>query len=405
VLKEGEMKKLFLTILGYILLLSFLTANAQVVDDFLPVNELYATGYFDSNGKHDGDINLTYPNVGWAVFDISSLPAGVLIQSIKFSGYMINSNFPKWSATPMGIVNPLVDPGTDIYNQILTGYNQNTAYIYQDDWSTFTFGWYNYDMGNDAVPDFQAAVNSSQGWFAVGFIVRDFISGNSLIFAGHNGPNPPYLEVTYQAVPVELTSFTADVHGKQITLSWQTATETNNKGFEIQRIVREASFGEDGGQKPEVGDRVGWEDIGFVNGNGTAAEMKSYSFTDNSIYPGTYKYRLKQIDFDGKYKYSKEIEVSVNAPATFALQQNYPNPFNPTTIIQYSIPEDQHVVLNLYNVLGQKVITLVDGLQKAGKHEVNFNAISGSRVLASGVYFYKLHAGNQSQIKKMILQK
>ena len=205
------MKKLFLTILGYILLLSFLTANAQVVDDFLPVNELYATGYFDSSGKHDGDIDLTYPNVGWAVFDISSLPPGVLIQSIKFSGYMINSNFPKWSATPMGIVNPLVDPGTDIYNQILTGYSQNTAYIYQDDWSTFTFGWYNYDMGNDAVPDFQAAVNSSQGWFAVGFIVRDFISGNSLIFAGHNGPNPPYLEVTYQAVPVELTSFTADV--------------------------------------------------------------------------------------------------------------------------------------------------------------------------------------------------
>ncbi len=395
------MKKLFLIILGYILFLSFLTANAQVVDDFLPVNELYATGYLDSSGKHDGDINLTYPNVGWAVFDISSLPTGVLIQSIKFSGYMINSNFPKWSATPMGIVNPLVDPGTDIYNQILTGYNQNTAYIYQDDWSTFTFGWYNYDMGNDAVPDFQAAVNSSQGWFAIGFIVRDFIAGNSLIFAGHNGPNPPYLEVTYQAVPVELTSFTADVHGKQITLSWQTGTETNNKGFEIQRSVRKDSFGEDGGQKPDVGNQDGWEDIGFVEGNGTSAETHTYSFTDKNVIPGKYYYRLNQIDFDGTSEYSKAVQVEVTAPDMFSLRQNYPNPFNPTTTIKYSIPSDQEVRLNIYNLLGEKVTALVDGLQKAGQHEVRFNASK----YTSGVYMYKLEAGSQSTIRKMILMK
>ena len=91
----------------------------------------------------------------------------------------------------------------------------------------------------------------------------------------------------------------------------------------------------------------------------------------------------------------------VVAPAEFSLQQNYPNPFNPTTLIRYAIPSDQHVALNVYNLLGQKVITLVDGLQKAGQHEVNFNAIN----LASGVYFYKLETGTQSSIKKMILMK
>jgi hypothetical protein len=70
-------------------------------------------------------------------------------------------------------------------------------------------------------------------------------------------------------------------------------------------------------------------------------------------------------------------------------------------MIQYSIPADQHVALNIYNLLGQKVMTLVDGMQKAGQHEVNFNASN----LASGVYFYKLEAGTQSSIKKMILMK
>ena len=104
---------------------------------------------------------------------------------------------------------------------------------------------------------------------------------------------------------------------------------------------------------------------------------------------------------NGASTYSKEVEVEVTTPATFSLDQNYPNPFNPTTMIKYSIPADQQVSLNIYNLLGQKVMTLVNEVQKTGQHEVNFNASN----LASGVYFYKLEAGSLSSIKKMILMK
>ncbi len=200
-------------------------------------------------------------------------------------------------------------------------------------------------------------------------------------------------------LPVELSSFTADANEGIVSLKWRTATETNNKGFEIQRSKSRV-------QKTEIGDRVGWEDIGFVNGNGTTAEMKSYSFTDNNIYRGTYKYRLKQIDFDGKYKYSEEVEVSVNAPATFALQQNYPNPFNPTTNIEYRILNKEYVTLKVYDILGNEVATLVNEEKPAGAYTVRFNSHSDEgQNLSSGVYFYRLQAGEYSSTKKLILMK
>ncbi|HSD64567.1 MAG TPA: T9SS type A sorting domain-containing protein, partial [Ignavibacteriaceae bacterium] len=205
-------------------------------------------------------------------------------------------------------------------------------------------------------------------------------------FDGWSQPNPPYLIVVHtHIVPVELTSFSAAVNKTDVSLTWQTATETNNKGFEVERKSAGSEY----------------QKIGYVAGFGTTTEPKSYTFNDNNVKSGGYTYRLKQVDLSGASSYSKEVEVSVVAPVEFALQQNYPNPFNPTTLIQYSIPADQHVALNVYNLLGQKVMTLVDGMQKSGQHEVNFNASN----LASGVYFYKLEAGTQSSIRKMILMK
>ncbi len=186
-------------------------------------------------------------------------------------------------------------------------------------------------------------------------------------------------------VPVELSSFTASAVNGEVTLNWTTATETNNRGFEIERKSSTS----------------GYQKVGYVAGFGTTTEPKSYTYSDKDLGTGSYTYRLKQVDLDGSSKYSNEVDVQVSVPAEFALEQNYPNPFNPATIIKYSIPQDQQVKLNVYNLLGQNVITLVNGLQKAGQHEVNFNAAN----LASGVYFYKLEAGTRSSIKKMLLMK
>ena len=97
---------------------------------------------------------------------------------------------------------------------------------------------------------------------------------------------------------------------------------------------------------------------------------------------GKYEYRLKQIDFDGSYNYSTEVEVEVTAPKKFSLEQNYPNPFNPVTNIDYQIPVKGFVTLKIFNILGEKVVELVNEEMSAGNYEVKFD---GSR-LPSGVY-------------------
>ncbi|MCU0413449.1 MAG: T9SS type A sorting domain-containing protein [Ignavibacteriaceae bacterium] len=195
------------------------------------------------------------------------------------------------------------------------------------------------------------------------------------------------------SIPVELTSFTATSSGEEVILNWTTSTETNNSGFSIERKFAECEYSE----------------IGFVPGFGTTTEPKSYSYTDSKLRAGKYTYRLKQIDFDGSFEYSQEIEVEVSAPLTFSLEQNYPNPFNPCTVISYQLPVSGNVALKVYDILGNGVATLVDEYKPDGKYEVEFSAKSGSASggnaysLPSGVYFYQLRAGDYVAVKKMIL--
>ena len=190
--------------------------------------------------------------------------------------------------------------------------------------------------------------------------------------------------------PVELTSFSASSNGSNVTLRWSTATETNNKGFEIER------------QNTGISSTISqWEKIGFVYGSGTTTNPKNYSFVDDNLTRDVYHYRLKQIDFDGSFRYSNEVEVDINIPLQFNLSQNYPNPFNPTTRIEFSIPGNGNVTLTVYNLLGQKVVDLVNENMKAGSYQVTFDA---SR-LSSGIYYYRLESQNKISIKKMMLLK
>ena len=206
------------------------------------------------------------------------------------------------------------------------------------------------------------------------------------------------LILTFQnVIPVELISFTAFPQNNSVNLNWQTATETNNQGFAIER---KQVFS----QQSSAGNEE-WNAIGFVNGNGTTTESQSYSFVDKNISSGIYKYRLKQIDYDGTFDYSNEIEVEIT-PSEFALEQNYPNPFNPSTSIQYTIGSKQFVQLKVYDVLGNEIATLVNEEKPAGSYVVEFNVAQDSRpAIASGIYFYKLQAGRFVETKKMILIK
>jgi hypothetical protein len=190
----------------------------------------------------------------------------------------------------------------------------------------------------------------------------------------------------FSFVPVELLSFTAAFNAGTVTLQWKTATELNNHGFEIERSIENAP----------------WTVTGFVKGAGNSSVPVDYAYSDN---PGvnnscSIKYRLKQVDLDGSYKYSDEVEV-IFAPQVFTLEQNYPNPFNPSTTIRYSVGEDQPVEIIVYDIIGNEVTTLVNKYQTAGVYEVSFDG-SG---LTSGMYFYKMKTGDYTEVKKMTLIK
>lgn len=205
------------------------------------------------------------------------------------------------------------------------------------------------------------------------------------------GSNGIILKTNNGGTPVEFISFTSTIKGNAVQLAWITATETNNSGFEILRGVYPTNNG--------TQNDIEWETIGFVPGFGTTTEPKSYTFTDENILSGIFKYRLKQKDFDGTFTYSNEIEVKLNfTPKEFVLNQNYPNPFNPKTNIQYAISSRQFVTLKVYDLLGNEIATLVNEEKSVGEYKVTFDATG----LSSGIYFYQLKAGNFIQTKKMI---
>ncbi|WP_337871971.1 S8 family serine peptidase [Ignavibacterium sp.] len=208
-----------------------------------------------------------------------------------------------------------------------------------------------------------------------------------------NDPLTPSVTVPVQmeiVIPVELAGFSAKNDRDNVIIQWQTATETNNQGFELQRRLNGTES---------------WTVAGYVSGKGTTTERQDYQYIDKQLKAGRYIYRLKQIDLDGTIEYSQEIEVEVAVPDEYVLYQNYPNPFNPATTIEFSLPEKSEVVLSIYNSLGEKVREIVNGSMEAGYQRVVFDA----RELPSGTYVYQINAKGSTksfiQSKKMALVK
>lgn len=217
---------------------------------------------------------------------------------------------------------------------------------------------------------------------------------NQLYFNVHTTNNPAgeirgqiiFSNSTSGNIPVELISFSASTQENSVLLSWITATETNNYGFEIQRRK--------GNQD--------WQTVGLVGGKGTATEINRYSYLDQNLEAGNYFYRLRQIDFSGKFEFSKIINISIGLPQSFNLNQNYPNPFNPNTTISFTLPEKTKAELKIYNILGRQVAELINEVIDAGTYSLNFYAAD----LPSGVYIYQLSTGSGKEMaKKMIVLK
>ncbi len=286
---------------------------------------------------------------------------------------------------------------------ILSGYSDN-AYalfrIYPDGSTDYSFG-----GGSGMVYTPFSATHTEPNSCQIQSDGKIVVAGS-----GYTGYFPPYTWnftlVRYEnatPLPVELKQLNGFIINGKVELHWQTETEVNNYGFEIERNVRKAS------SFSGI-----WEKIGFVKGSGNSNSPKDYTFTDENPPSGKLKYRLKQIDNDGSFSYSPEIEIEIEVPHKFELYQNYPNPFsvngeNTGTTISWQSPVSNWQTIKLYNSLGEEIETIVDGYYEAGKHST-FYIINST--LPSGVYFYQLRVTDPStgsviyrDTKKMILSK
>jgi hypothetical protein len=220
--------------------------------------------------------------------------------------------------------------------------------------------------------------------------VRATTTAFSEFLLGSNDPDNP--------LPVELVSFRGTATAQGVQLTWQTATELNNAGFEVRRKTAGEDFVTIASYRFDPS----------LRGKGTTSSTTTYSFVDATVEAGkTYTYRLRSVDYDGTiHDYAQTVSVEVREPVQarvyeYALEQNYPNPFNPTTTIRYSLKETGKVSVRVYDVMGREVKVLVDGVQGAGEYSVVMDATG----LSSGVYVYQLRVGGLLLTRKMVLAK
>ena len=195
-------------------------------------------------------------------------------------------------------------------------------------------------------------------------------------------------------LPIQLASFTALTLSKtSVKLSWETLSETNNYGFEVQRSTDGTTFTSISGA--------------FIAGNGTTTAKHDYSYVDNDYASGNF-YRLKQMDLSAAVHYSDAVNPQSTTaiappakPTVYSMSQNYPNPFNPSTNIDFTLPQDSHVRIEVYNMIGQKVMTLMDEAKTAGYYTVKLDGTN----LASGMYIYRLSTGQHTFLKRLLLLK
>ncbi|HMB94078.1 MAG TPA: T9SS type A sorting domain-containing protein [Rhodothermales bacterium] len=187
-----------------------------------------------------------------------------------------------------------------------------------------------------------------------------------------------YLATKYgiTLLPVELTAFNTVLDGRTALLTWTTASETNNAGF----VVMQQAEGR--GQNPRS-----WQKVGWVDGHGTTEVEQTYHFQIDDLSPGSHRFRLKQIDYDGTFAYSPEMEVAIDLPAAFLLTAPYPNPSTDHLYFSLMVKRTQHVQVVLFNMLGRQVATIYRGML-AAETARSFSVVSAS--LPPGLYVLRV---------------
>lgn len=365
--------------------------NAQIPASGAPEN-MIAFFWDDLDGRtqgtvhqlQDGDkyyIQFTnwqkYSGTGSLTFQL------VLHQNGKIIVYYNNMNATLNSAT-VGIENATATDGLQVvYNANYVANNLALEFAADPDWLSNDINGGSIFNGNSVDIELTfSAEDYPEGFYSMDVVINSTDPINSEVIV------PVSMEIA--TIPVELTSFAVSSERNNILLTWSTATETNNSGFQIERKLNGTSD---------------WKTVSFVSGKGTTTERTTYTYQDKGVAVGKYSYRLKQIDFDGTFDYSSIVEADVTTPDEYTLYQNYPNPFNPSTAIEYSLPEKSNVTISIYSAIGELVMTLVNGVVDAGYQKAVFNANG----LTSGTYIYQIKAVGSDRTftdtKKMILIK
>ncbi|MBL1123764.1 MAG: T9SS C-terminal target domain-containing protein, partial [Ignavibacteriae bacterium] len=264
-------------------------------------------------------------------------------------------------------------------DSLLTGFGSG-RFGYFDSENIFITGDRVYRTTNAGINWTEFPELANQGWR----MTIDLFAVNSGFLVGNTGLIFKYYDET---VPVELINFEGWLNENETNLQWTTATETNNRGFYIQR--------------KKLNEQE-WIDLDFIEGKGNSTEINYYSYKDILTESGVYCYRLKQTDFDGTYNYSEEIEIYFSVPLEYELFQNFPNPANPIANISFTLPQKSFVEINLYSINGELVKQILNEEKEKGIYnlEVKLNDF------ASGVYFYKMTTDKGFyDVKKLVLLK
>ncbi len=189
-------------------------------------------------------------------------------------------------------------------------------------------------------------------------------------------------------IPVELTSFSYSLTGSIVNFTWRTATETNNRGFSIERKVNGSM----------------WETAAFIPGAGTSLIPSEYNAAAELHQGSVTEFRLVQHDFSGESKILRMVEINESATVEgFALHGNFPNPFNPETVISFTVPAAASVKLAVYNSAGEEVAVPVNEVLDSGSHQISFRPENYG--LSSGIYYYRLSSGSFEQVRGMVFLK
>ena len=222
-------------------------------------------------------------------------------------------------------------------------------------------------------------------------------------FAGNSTQYFTFTSSTDASLPVNLSTFSATSVNETVELSWTTESQFENSGFEIWKSEKDVS---------DYELIASYKDHVELSGDGNSSETREYTFIDHEVEVGkTYLYKLSDVDFNGGRTFHGVIDIKVEAimPTKLALHSNYPNPFNPTTTIRFDVPEfyaNKKVSLQVFNIVGQRVATLLNGNVDSGQHEITWDSRNDQgNPLPSGMYFVIMQAEKFRKVHKMMLVK